>query len=179
MKLAAAIIVLGIGTTATALTTYLGVTPTIELQLLLFINVSVLTAILLRKYMDVSTWLFPGRQAKALVRKPFSNTSWFVTNRLGLKKLTPEEECTKREMEEQEMEEGTGNGDIGEIVPVVEPIVPPGLGGTVKYKGKKWPARSSQTIAPGENARIIGRDILILEVEKIKQNSTVEKGFYY
>jgi len=176
MKLIPAITFLGIGTAATALTTYTGLTPTIELQLLLFINVSVLTAILLRKYIDMPTWLFPGQQARttAKVRKPFSNTSWFVTNRLGLKKLTPEEKCAK-----QEMEEGTGNGDIGEIVPVVEPIVPPGHGGKVEFKGKKWPARSTDTIMPGENARIIGRDILTLVVEKIKQNSTVEKNVFY
>lgn len=176
MKMVPAMTVFGIGATAAALTTYLGITPTIELQLLLFINVSVLTAILLRKYIDTSFWLFPGQRARATVRKrkPFSNTSWFVTNRLGLKKLTPEEQCAKREMEE-----GTGNGDIGEIVPVVEPIVPPGHGGKVEYKGKIWPARSSERIAPGENARIIGRDILTLVVEKIKQNSTVEKRSYY
>ena len=118
MKLIPATLFLGVAAATTALTTYVGVTPTIELQLLLFINVSVLTAILLRKYIDVSTWILPGQRSRTAVleRKPFSNTSWFVTNRLGLKKLTPEEECTKREMEEQEMEEGTGNGDIGEIV---------------------------------------------------------------
>lgn len=181
MKMVPAMTVFGVGATAAAVTTYMGITPTIELQLLLFINVSVLAAILLRKYIDVSFWLFPGHRARATVRKrkPFSNTSWFVTNRLGLKKLTPEEQCAKREMEEQEMEEGTGNGDIGEIVPVVEPIVPPGHGGKVEYKGKKWSARSSERIAPGEHARIIGRDILTLVVEKIKQNSTVEKRFFY
>ncbi len=179
MKLIPAMAFLGVGTATTALATYMGVTPTIELQLLLFINISVLMAILLRKHIDVSTWLFPGRRATIRTRKPFSNTSWFVTNRLGLKKLTPEETSTKREMEEQEMEEGTGNGDIGEIVPVVEPIVPPGPGGKVEYQGRKWPARSSETIAPGEKARVVGRDILTLVVEKIKQNSTVEKSFYY
>lgn len=180
MKMAAAITILGVGTTATALTTYLGATPTIELQLLLFINISVLTAILIRKYIDVSKWFSPERRIKATTqaRKPFSNTSWFVTNRLGLKKLTPEEECTRREMEEREMEEGTGNGDLGEIVPVVEHIRPPGHGGKVEYNGKKWPARSSESIAPGENVRIVGRDILTLVVEKIKENSTVEKRFY-
>ena len=176
MKMAAAIMILGVGTTATALTTFLGVTTTIELQLLLFINVSVLMAILLRKYIDTATWLLPGQRMRtvARIRKPFSNTSWFVTNRLGLKKLNPEEKCAK-----QEMEEGTGNGDIGEIVPVVEPIVPPGHGGKVVFKGKKWPARSTETIMPGENARIIGRDILTLVVEKIKQNSTGEKKKFY
>jgi len=179
--MAATIMILGVGTTATALTTFLGVTTTIELQLLLFINISVLTAVLLRKYFDLPSWLLPGQRMRtvARIKKPFSNTSWFVTNRLGLKKLTPEEQCAKREMEEQEMEEGTGNGDIGEIVPVVEPIVPPGHGGKVVFKGKKWPARSTETIMPGENARIIGRDILTLVVEKIKQNSTAEKNSFY
>jgi len=174
--MAATIMILGVGTTATALTTFLGVTTSIELQLLLFINISVLTAVLMRKYFDLPSWLLPGQRMRtvARIKKPFSNTSWFVTNRLGLKKLTPEEKCAK-----QEMEEGTGNGDIGEIVPVVEPIGPPGHGGKVEYKGKIWPARSTETIMPGENARIIGRDILTLVVEKIKQNSTVEKNAFY
>lgn len=170
MKVLPAASFLGVGTLVTALTTYTGVTPTIELQLLLFINISVLLAILLRKRPGFPQWLQPRKNVQVKTTKALSNTSWFVTNRLGLKKLSPE----ASDIQEEEGE--TGNGDIGETVTVVETIDPAEGRGRVLYKGKKWPARSSERIVPGETVRIISRDILTLIVEKAEQGPAGEKG---
>jgi membrane protein implicated in regulation of membrane protease activity len=170
MKALPAMMFLGVGTLVTALTTYTGVTPTIELQLLLFINISVLLAILLRKRPGFPQWLQPRKKLPVKRTKTFSNTSWFVTNKLGLRKLSPEASGVREE------EKGTGNSDIGEIVSVVETIEPSAKHGKVVYKGKKWQAISSSRVVQGETARIIGRDILTLIVEKIDCGSDSENG---
>lgn len=171
MKALSAAVFLGVGTSVTVLATYTGITPTIELQLLLFINISVLLAIILRKRPGFPQWFQPRNNFQVKAAKTLSNTSWFVTYRLGLKKLSPEASGSMREEEG-----GTGNGDIGETVSVVETIDPAEGKGRVVYKGKKWPARSSERVLPGETVRIVGRDILTLIVEKAEQGSPVQKG---
>jgi membrane protein implicated in regulation of membrane protease activity len=165
MKLIPVIALVGSGAAVTAVTTGVGLTSTIELQLLIFINVSVLMAVLLRKHLHFPPWLRQEKKAPEDVEAAISNTSWFVTNRLGLKKASPEEPPEKYSRQK------THSGEIGKIVPVVEPIDPHKGSGKVKYKGMNWPARSadSQTIAPGEKVLIVGRDLLTLKVEKIKR----------
>lgn len=170
MKVLPAMMFLGVGTGVTALTTFTGVTPTIELQLLLFINVSVLLAFLLRKRPDFPQWLQPRKNFQVKATSTFSNTSWFVTKKLGLKKLSPEASGVREE------EEGAGDSDIEDIVSVIETIEPSERCGRVVYKGKKWQAISSQRIVQGETAKITGRDILTLIVEKVEHGSDVDKG---
>lgn len=61
------------------------------------------------------------------------------------------------------------NLDIGRIVPVIELIDPNEVGGKVKYHGVVWSAKAKTRIAPGDNARIIGCDNLVLIVEEISK----------
>lgn len=165
MKVFPVIALVGSSAAVTAVTTGVGLTSTIELQLLIFINVSVLMAILLRKHLHFPPWLRPEKKAPEDLDEAISNTSWFVTNRLGLKKASPEEPPGKYSQQK------TRSGEIGKIVPVVELIDPCKGSGKVKYKGMNWPARSadSQAIAPGEKVVIVGRDLLTLKVEKLKR----------
>lgn len=170
MKLIPVIALVGSGAAVTAVTSGVGLTSTIELQLLIFINVSVLMAILLRKHLHFPAWFRPGKKASKDADAAISNTSWFVTNRLGLKKVSPEESSEKYSRQK------TQSGEINKIVPVVELIDPRKGSGKVKYKGMNWPARSfdSQAIAPGEKVLIVGRDLLTLVVEKIKNQKGVQ-----
>lgn len=171
MKMIPVVAFLVSGAFITALTTWLGIATTIELQLLIFINVSVLLAVLLRKHLCFPEWFGPERKTSASVGRAISNTAWFVTTCLGLKKNPPQQSSQKRSEQE------TGNDEIGKIVRVVEPIDPCTASGKVTYMGKKWPAKSldSEAIARGECVKIIGRDFLTLIVEKMNKQPTVEK----
>ncbi len=165
------IALLGSGASITALTTWLGITTSIELQLLIFINVSVLLAILLRRHLSFPQWFRTERKtsASAAAGTALSDTAGFITACLGLKKIRPEESSQKHN------EQKSRNEEVGKIVPVVEPIDPCTARGKVKYKGIKWPAKSSEAIARGERVKIVGRDILTLMVVRISKQSTVEK----
>jgi membrane protein implicated in regulation of membrane protease activity len=160
---------LGSGASITALTTYLEITPTIELQILLFLNISVLLAILLRKHLGLPLEFRSGRDISGPLRKRLSNTSWFVKSRLGIKRRPPE---TPAESEDEPEEGGSG---IGAVVLVVETIDPAFGCGKVKYRGIKWPAKASGIITSGKNVKIIGRDILTLIVEKVSEQTTAEE----
>ena len=167
---------LGSGASITALTTWLGITTSIELQLLIFINVSVLLAVLLRKHLSFPQWFRAERKtsASAAAGTAHSDTSGFITACLGLKKIHPEESSQKHN------EQKSRNDEVGKIVQVVEPIDPYTASGKVKYKGIKWPAKSSEAIEQGERVKIIGRDILTLIVEKVnKQPAFVKKNSFY
>jgi membrane protein implicated in regulation of membrane protease activity len=169
MKLGAALTFLGSGASITALTTYLEITPTIELQILLFLNICVLLAVLLRKHLQLPID-FPSEQDEpGTLRKRLSNTSWFVKSRLGLKRRPPESTA-----ESEDKPEGGGSG-IGSVVPVVETIDPAFGCGKVRYKGINWPAKAAEVITSGENVKIIGRDILTLIVEKIGKQTAAEE----
>ena len=172
------IALLGSGASITALTTWLGITTSLELQLLIFINVSVLLAVLLRKHPGFPQWFRAERKtsasASAAADKAPPDTSRFITACLGLKKIHPEESSQKHN------EQKSRNDEIGKIVQVVEPIDPYTASGKVKYKGIKWPAKSSEAIEQGERVKIIGRDILTLIVEKVnKQPASVKKNSFY
>jgi membrane protein implicated in regulation of membrane protease activity len=171
MKIIPIVTFLGSGALITALTTWLGIATTIELQLLIFINVSVLLAVLLRKYLYFTEWFGSERKTSPSVGRALSNTAWFVTACLGLKKNSSQQSSQKHS------EQKTGNDEIGKIVRVVEPIDPCTASGKVTYMGKKWPAKASDStaIARGERVKIIGRDFLTLIVEKINKQPTVVK----
>ncbi len=57
------------------------------------------------------------------------------------------------------------NIQIGKIVPVTEFINPDEGGGKVRYQGALWSASSTDKIAPGETAKVIGCENLTLIVE--------------
>ncbi len=170
MKIIPVVAFLGSGAFITALTTWMGIATTIELQLLIFINVSVLLAVLLRKHLCFPEWFGSERKTSASVGRALSNTAWFVTTCLGLKKNPPQQSPQSSEQE-------TDNDEIGKIVRVVEPIDPCTASGKVTYMGKKWSAKSSdsEAIDRGECVKIIGRDFLTLIVEKMNKQPTVEK----
>ena len=171
MKMIPVVAFLGSGAFITALTTWLGIATTIELQLLIFINVSVLLALLLRKHLCFPEWFGSERKTSAPMGKALSNTAWFVTTCLGLKK-NPTQQPSQNHSEQK-----TGDDEIGKIVRVVEPIDPCTASGKVTYMGKKWPAKSSNSepIARGEHVKIIGRDVLTLVVEKMNKQPAAEK----
>ena len=167
MKLGALMTFLGSGASITAVTTYLEITPTIELQLLLFLNIVVLLAILLRKQLQLPFRFLSEQEEPGMFKQRLSNTSWFVKSRLGLKKHSPQ-----RIFENEPRESSSG---IGSLVSVVETIDPASGCGKVKYKGVKWPAKASEAITAGEEVKIIGRDILTLIVERINNQTAVEE----
>ena len=171
MKMIPVIAFLGSGASITTLTTWLGITTSLELQLLIFINVSVLLAILLRKHLSFPEWFRSERKtsSSAMMGPALSDTSRFLTTCLGLKKIHPEESYRKHNQQKSRSEE------VGKIVPVVEPIDPCTTFGKVKYKGIKWPAKSSEAISCGERVKIVGRDILTLIVIRITKQSIIKK----
>ena len=141
----------------------------IPLIALIVINSLVAAAVLLRKHLRFPARFNPVKKSSPAPGRPISNTSWFVTRRLGLRKLSPEAS-----------EERGGNQDIrgsvvGKRARVIERIEPRNYEsgeGKVECRGMKWPAISSETIAPGERVRIVGRDVLTLIVERIDTKST-------
>jgi membrane protein implicated in regulation of membrane protease activity len=169
MKLSAVMTFLGSGASITALTTYLEITPTIELQILLFLNIIVLLAVLLRKHLHIPFDLRSEGDIPGTLKKRLSNTSWFVKSRLGLKRRVP---STTAVVESEPQENRSG---IGAVVPVIETIDPTFGCGKVKYKGINWPAKAAEVITSGEDVIIIGRDILTLNVEKVGNRTHVEE----
>lgn len=91
MKTISVITFIGGSAFITTLTTWVGITPTIELKMLIFIDILVLLALLLRKHLNFSAWLFSEKESSIAEGTEFSNTSRFITVCLGLKKLSPEE----------------------------------------------------------------------------------------
>jgi len=162
---------LGSGATITVFTTWFGISTSLELQLLIFINVSVLQAILLRKHLSFPEWFRSEREtsSSATMGLALSDTSRFLTTRMGLKRIPSEESSRKHRQQKSRNEE------VGKIVTVVVPINPYTTCGKVKYRGVKWQAKSSEPIARGEHVRIVGRDILTLIVVRVTKQSTVKK----
>jgi membrane-bound ClpP family serine protease len=165
MKTFPYIALFGSGALITGIAAAAGIAPTLELKLLVFINTTAITGFLLRKHLGLYRWFYPPKKASQAAGTTASNTSWFVTNRLGLKRV-PLDESTRESAPKK-----SRTGEVDKIVPVIEPIDPGTGGGKVKYKGMKWHARSStrETIALGERVLIVGRDILTLVVERIEQ----------
>lgn len=158
----AVMVFLGLVAVVTAVATYLGVTPTVELQVLFFINISVLSVLLLWKSRRFPiTRNTAGGSTSSGTR--WADTAWFVAKRLGLRKLPPEKTSDA---------DGKPDGPekiTGAIVQVVETIDKAAGTGKVKYKGILWRAVAKEIIREGDDARIMGRDVLTLQVEKVKE----------
>ncbi len=161
------IVLFGSGALITGVAATAGIAPTLELKLLVYINTTAIIAILLRKHLHLNRWFQPPKKVSRAAGTTVSNTSWFVTNRLGLKRIPLEESARESVLKKSRTTE------VDKIVLVIEPIDPITGGGKVKYKGMKWHARSSarETIVLGERVLIVGRDILTLVVERIEQTS--------
>lgn len=165
MKTFPYIVLFGSGALITGVATAVGILPSLELKLLVFINTTAITGFLLRKQLGLSRWLYPPKKVSKPADTTISNTSWFVVNRLGLKRVALEESARESAPKKSR------TAEVDKIVPVIERIDPITGGGKVKYKGMNWRARSStrETIALGERVLIVGRDILTLVVERIEQ----------
>lgn len=166
MKRFPVIVLLGGGALVTGVSAAAGIAPTLELKLLVFINATAIIAILLRNHLQLNKWFHSSKKVSQAAGTPVSNTSWFVTNRLGLKRIPLEEPARESTPKKSR------SAEVDKIVMVIESIDPITGGGKVKYKGIKWHARSStrETVAQGERVLIVGRDILTLVVERIEQN---------
>ncbi|MCP5106647.1 MAG: hypothetical protein GY950_24900 [bacterium] len=138
----------------------------IPLIALLMINSLVAAAFLLRKHLRFPARFTRDRKPAKTPGRAVSNISWFVTRRLGLRKLSPEASGEKDE------DQDIRGSVVGKTALVIEPIEPRGGEGKVECRGMKWPAISSEAIAVGERVRIVGRDVLTLIVEKINTGST-------
>ncbi len=125
----------GLGALITALLTWLNITKSLQIQLLVFSVSSVVMLLFFHLYL------------KNLLIKDIKNKK--ETFNLNL--------------------------ELGKIVPVIELIQPDEIGGKVRYQGTNWLARSADTIAPGETAKLIGCDNLTLIVEKVKKEGNCEK----
>lgn len=117
----------GGGALVAAFTTWIGLTPSLTLQIMVFIVFSILFLVFLRKYFK----------------------------RIFLGQLQDKDESQNF------------NVEIGKIIPVVEFIEPGEVGGKVKYQGTIWQAKASESITPGESARITGCENITLLVEKV------------
>jgi membrane-bound ClpP family serine protease len=165
MKPFPVIAVFGGGALITGIAASVGIASTIELKLLIFINTLALMGFLLRKHLGVHQWFYPSKKVSPAAGTTISNTSWFVTNRLGLKRVSLEESGRESTAKESRM------GEAERYVTVVEAIDPVSGAGKVKYKGMNWRARSltRESIAMGERVVIVARDVLTLVVERMKK----------
>lgn len=153
------------GAVITGIAAAAGIAPTFELKLLIFINIIVILAILLRKRLQLYQWFHQTKKVSPSAGTTISNTSWFVTNRLGLKRLPLEESMGENTLKKNR------TAEIDKIAAVIEPIDSITGNGKVKYKGMNWRARSltGEKIARGERVVIVTRDVLTLVVDRIKK----------
>jgi hypothetical protein len=113
MKTFAYIALFGSGALITGVAAAAGILPSLELKLLVFINTTVITGFLLRKHLGLSRWLSPSKKASKSADTTISNTSWFVANRLGLKRDSLEEPVRESAPKKSPTDE------VDKIVPVV------------------------------------------------------------